>query len=277
MKGLKFTKMHGLGNDFMVIDAVTQPVNVGALPIRALSQRDTGIGFDQCLLIEPSKTTDTDFFYRIINANGQEVGQCGNGARCIARFIQSQGLSNKRVITVSTFKTRMALTLHDDNEVTVTMGQPTFEPKTIPFTANEAPLYWLPLEGNATCPIQVVHVGNPHAVTLVDQIAKAPVLTIGQAISEHPWFPEQTNAGFMQINSPSHIDLRVYERGCGETRACGSGAVAAVAIGHHYHGLDNHVTVRLPGGELTVFWPSFNEPIELKGPATFVYDGVLRL
>ena len=274
--GIKFTKMHGLGNDFMVIDAIHQTIHLKPTDIANLSQRDTGVGFDQCLLIESSDIPEVDFFYRIYNANGQEVGQCGNGARCLARFIAHYGLSKKEKITVATKTTRMQLQINPDKTITVNLGQPNFDPQHIPLNApSQSPLYSLSLNNNQTCNVHAMSIGNPHAVMLVNNLDDLSINELGKQISEHPLFPEQTNAGFMEIISPSLIKLRVYERGCGETRACGSGAVAAVAVGRLYHGLDQQVTVMLPGGELLINWPNMQESIFLTGDATLVYQGEL--
>lgn len=274
--GIRFTKMHGLGNDFMVIDAINQSIDLKPHDIAALSHRDTGIGFDQCLLIQKSTTAGVDFFYRIFNANGQEVGQCGNGARCLARFAEHYGLTDKQCITVATKTTRMHLTLNSDKTVTVDMGLPKFTPEEIPLHAiTQAPLYTIPLQHPKTCDVHAVSVGNPHAIIRVPDISKAAVQTQGRQISEHALFPEQTNVEFMQIITPQHILLRVYERGCGETRACGSGAVAAVAVGRIHHDLAPQVCVNLPGGKLTVDWPDTSASIFLTGPASFVYEGRL--
>jgi diaminopimelate epimerase len=271
---LKFTKMHGLGNDFMVIDAIHQSVHLTADDIAAWSRRDTGIGFDQCLLIEASNQVGVDFFYRIFNANGQEVGQCGNGARCLARFVQYYGLSKQIDITVATKTTRMQLHINSDETVTVDMGRPNFDPKLIPLkAAQQAPLYSLTLKDNQAYYVHAMSIGNPHAVMRVADLNQTPIHDLGSQISEHLLFPEQANVGFMQIINDELIDLRVYERGCGETRACGSAAVAAVAIGRRYHALAQQVTVRLPGGELIVSWPDMEEAIFLTGSATFVYKG----
>ncbi len=268
--------MHGLGNDFMVIDAVHQKISLTREQIAHLSRRDIGVGFDQCLLIEASNQHNVDFFYRIYNANGQEVAQCGNGARCLARFVQHYQLTDKRVITVATHTTCMQLQINADKTVTVDMGRPKLNPTAIPIQeATQIPLYAIPLDKNDTCEIHAISVGNPHAILVVADLDTAPVDTLGKYISEHPLFPEQTNVGFMQIINPQQILLRVYERGCGETRACGSGAVAAMAIGRLYHQLAEHVTVTLPGGELTVHWPTLDDAIYLTGPAAFVYEGRL--
>lgn len=271
-----FTKMHGLGNDFMVINNIQQNIKVEPQQIAALSRRDTGVGFDQCLLVEASQEPGIDFFYRIFNADGQEVGQCGNGARCLARFVQHYGLTHKRSISIATSTTRMQLQINLDNTVTVDMGKPKLEPTLIPIQAlAQAPLYSLPLDNCGTVDVHAISVGNPHAVIPVPDLTQMNVQQLGQQISEHPFFPEQANAGFMQLITKQHIKLRVYERGCGETRACGSGAVAAVAIGRLYHHLAEKVTVSLPGGDLLVNWPALDGSIFLTGPATFVYEGTL--
>lgn len=276
--GIRFTKMQGLGNDFMVIDAINQTIDFTPADIVALGRRDTGVGFDQCLLIETSCVAGVDFFYRIFNANGQEVGQCGNGARCLARFAQYYGLINRSSMTVATHTTRMQLHINPDNTVTVDMGQPQLEPSQIPLHAlAQMPLYSIPLRDKTTCDVHAISVGNPHAVILVSDLTHAPVYEVGKQMSEHPLFPEQTNVGFMQIVTPDHINLRVYERGCGETQACGSGAVAAVAIGRLYHHLNKDVTVSLPGGSLRVSWPDMDHSIFLTGPAVFIYEGTIKL
>ncbi len=273
---ITFTKMHGLGNDFMVIDAIHQKVNLSKTDIMTLANRHKGVGFDQCLLIESSQKKNIDFFYRIFNANGQEVGQCGNGARCLARFINHYGLSKKRSLTVATHTTIMKLQLNSDDSVTIDMGKPKRHPRDIPIeTSQETEYYALPLNNQSNCLVHAISVGNPHAVMVVPDVKNAPVGSLGKQISEHPLFPLQTNAGFMEILSPIHVRFRVYERGCGETEACGSGAVAAVAIGRLYHQLDKHVTVSVQGGDLSVTWEKLDESIFLTGPATFVYEGRL--
>ena len=273
---MKFTKMHGLGNDFMVIDAIRQSIDLTPGQIASLSRRDTGVGFDQCLIIEKSRDTDSDFFYRIFNADGHEVGQCGNGARCLARFVHYYQLCDKRFISVATHTTRMQLQINEDDTVTVDMGQPHTSPADIPMlAAAQQQLYRLATASGESCEFHAISVGNPHAVLIVPDIDAAPVHALGKFISEHPLFPEQTNVGFMQLIKPSHIKLRVYERGCAETHACGSGAVAAVAVGRLYHQLDKEVTVTLPGGDLLIQWPDIERSIFLTGPATFVYEGSL--
>ena len=268
--------MQGLGNDFMVIDALHQNVNLPPQQIAALARRDTGVGFDQCLFIEKSPVDSIDFFYRIFNADGQEVGQCGNGARCLARFVHYYGLTTKRSIRVATPTTHMVLHINDNDTVTVDMGKPKLNPKEIPLVAaTQDVLYTLPTDDNKNYMLHAVNVGNPHAVMVVPDLTAADVDNIGKKISEHPFFPEQTNVGFMQIVNKNHIGLRVYERGCGETQACGSGAVAAVAVGRLYHQLTEEVTVSLPGGDLQIRWPALDASIFLTGPATFLYEGNL--
>lgn len=273
---IKFTKMHGLGNDFMVIDGVNQQITLSPQQIMTMAQRNTGIGFDQCLLIESSVQHGIDFNYRIFNADGQEVGQCGNGARCLALFAKYYGLTDKNHLTVATRTTQMSLHINADSSVSVDMGIPRLSPSDIPFIAEQQSVeYSLELQKNKTVHFNALSVGNPHAVLVVEDIDKAPVHTLGSEISVHPRFPAQVNVGFMQIVTPNHINLRVYERGCGETQACGSGAVAAAAIGRLYHQLDKQIKVTLPGGDLFIDWPAFNESLILTGPAVFVYEGIL--
>ncbi len=259
---IRFTKMHALGNDFMVIDAVRQSIMLSPEQIKTLAQRHTGIGFDQCLIVEPSNKPNVDFYYRIYNADGSEVGQCGNGARCLARFIQHYGLSDKKIISVTTKTTHMSLQINSDDTVTIDMGQPQWSNHPDELCIDDQ-----------TYPFHTINLGNPHAVILSENIHQAPVQTVGKQLSTHPFFPEQCNIGFMQILNPTHIQCRIYERGCGETQACGSGAVAAAAIGRLHHGLANHVTVSLPGGDLHVQWPHSDSSIFLTGTATFVYEG----
>ena len=273
---IRFTKMHGLGNDFMVIDGINQKINLSSEQIALLSQRNTGIGFDQYLLIERSQKDGVDFNYRIFNADGQEVGQCGNGARCLALFVTHYGLTTKKKLTVATKTTQMNLQINEDKSVTVDMGIPNLNPAYIPFISDsQSSEYSLDLDEVRTVLIHAISVGNPHAVLVVPDVLTATVDSLGPLISLHPRFPEQTNTGFMQIIDKQHIKLRVFERGCGETQACGSGAVAAAAIGRLYHQLAQKITVSLPGGDLVIDWPEVNGPIYLTGPATFVYEGML--
>lgn len=274
--GIKFTKMHGLGNDFMVIDGVNQKIDLQKEQIARLSNRYTGIGFDQCLLIEPSRASGVDFSYRIFNADGQEVGQCGNGARCLALFARHYGLTKQQKLTVATKTTTMHLTINSNDSVTVNMGVPKLKPSDIPLQMpQQQSLYQLPLKNGQTITLHTINVGNPHAVLIVDDLTMAPVQELGQELSIHSYFPEQTNVGFMQIINHEHIKLRVYERGCGETNACGSGAVAAAAIGRLYHALGETIKVSLLGGDLMIDWADTNAAIYLTGPARFVYEGEL--
>lgn len=270
--------MHGLGNDFMMIDAVNQNIALDKKTITALSNRHTGIGFDQCLLIEPSTRPDVDFCYRIFNADGGEVGQCGNGARALALFARRQGLTKKSRLTVATKTTTMQLQIHEDDQVSVNMGVPKWEACDIPLTNDyQSATLNLDFGEQGSCLAHCVNVGNPHAVLTVDELSVAPVATLGPKISTFAGFTEGANAGFMQIVNDSHIKLRVYERGSGETSACGSGAAAACAIGRLYHNLQETVTVSLTGGDLTIHWPTINSSLLLTGPAAFVYEGVINI
>ena len=261
-----------------MLDGLNQSIQLTPQCIATLANRHTGIGFDQCLIIEPSNQTNIDFNYRIFNADGQEVGQCGNGARCLALFAKHYGLTTKTHLTIATHTTQMQLRINQDDSVSVDFGVPQLTPQAIPFIADQKSQdYVLALDNNTTTTIHALSVGNPHAVLLVTDCQSASVASLGKQISTHSRFPEQTNAGFMQIINPNHIMLRVYERGCGETLACGSGAVAAAAVGRLYYGLSNQVTVTLAGGNLTVDWADCNGPITLTGPGVFVYEGTVLL
>lgn len=274
---LQFTKMHGLGNDFMVIDAINQSVTLSAEQVRTLADRHLGIGFDQLLLVEAASTPNADFRYRIFNADGGEVGQCGNGARCFLRFVQEQGMTSKQQVLVETASGPLQLTRESDGQVTVDMGVPHLEPADIPF---DAPAFAerYPLDvGGRSIEIGALSMGNPHAVLQVDNIETAPVRELGPEIESHPRFPQHTNAGFMQIIDPTTIRLRVFERGAGETLACGSGACAAVVAGRLWEQLDPRVKVVLTGGELVVSWAGIGNPVLMTGPATTVYQGRIEL
>lgn len=271
---IQFTKMHGLGNDFVVIDATQHPVTLSKAQIQQISNRRLGIGFDQLLLLESPKNSDVDFHYRIFNADGTEVGQCGNGARCIAQFIRENGLSHQSEIKVSTIAETLKLILQDDGKVIVNMGTPHFEPEKIPFIANDIAHYYDVQVAGTTVKLSVVNVGNPHAVIQVSQIHVEEVLRLGEALSTHERFPEGVNVEFMQIIDPHNIRLRVYERGVGETLACGSGACAAMVIGRRNGLLQERVTVNQPGGSLTIDWQGGpGMPITMIGPAKTVYRG----
>ncbi|EGR3149340.1 diaminopimelate epimerase [Vibrio parahaemolyticus] len=270
-----FSKMHGLGNDFMVVDCITQNVFFSQDLIRRLADRHTGVGFDQLLVVEAPYDPETDFHYRIFNADGSEVEQCGNGARCFARFVRLKGLTNKYSISVSTKKGKMILDVEDDGEVTVNMGVPEFEPNKIPFKAKQKEKTYIMRAGDKTLFCGAVSMGNPHVVTVVDDVETADVDTLGPLLESHERFPERVNAGFMQVVSRDHIRLRVYERGAGETQACGSGACGAVAVGILQGLLDESVKVSLPGGELHISWQGPGKPLFMTGPATHVFDGQL--
>jgi diaminopimelate epimerase len=270
---LRFTKMHGLGNDFVVIDGISQTVALDPEQIRRLADRHFGIGCDQVLLVEASDRPDADFRYRIFNADGGEVEQCGNGARCFARFVRDRGLTDRDELRVSTAGGLLALRLRSDGRVAVDMGQPRLEPAEIPFFATaRAGRYPVAADG-VELEIGVVSMGNPHAVLVVDDVARAPVAHLGPLLERHGRFPNRTNVGFMQILTPDHIRLRVFERGAGETLACGSGACAAVVAGRLWGLLWPNVRVELPGGELTVHWAGEGESVVMTGPAVTVFEG----
>jgi len=274
---LRFTKMHGLGNDFVVLDAINQQVAMTAELTRLLAERQRGVGCDQVLLVEPPKTPSTDFHYRIFNADGSEVGQCGNGARCFARFVHDKGLTDKRQLHVGTNSGLLRLHLLDDGQVRVDMGVPRFEPRAIPFLIDQrAPAYNYG-QGCQARRMGVVSMGNPHAVIPVDDLATAPVATLGPQVEQSPLFPRRTNVGFMQVFGAEHIGLRVWERGVGETQACGSGACAAMVVGRLWGELDEEVRVTLPGGDLIVRWPGNQETVTMTGPACTVFDGEIDL
>lgn len=271
---LKFSKMHGLGNDFIVIDAIRQSVSLNAAQVRFLADRHFGIGCDQLLLVEKSDHADVDFRYRIFNSDGGEVAQCGNGARCFARFVYDSGLTEKTTIAVETASGIIYPTLQHDGQISVDMGRPRFLPEQVPFkVAEAATTYMLAIEPGHQVEIAALSMGNPHAVMLVDDVDTAPVLEIGPLIEAHPQFPERVNAGFMQLVSHDAIKLRVYERGAGETSACGTGACAAVVSGIRRGLLAREVMVQLPGGQLHISWPDENASVTMTGPATHVFDG----
>lgn len=273
---MQFSKMHGLGNDFMVVDGVTQNVYFSPELISRLADRHTGVGFDQLLLVEAPYDPELDFHYRIFNADGSEVAQCGNGARCFARFVRLKGLTNKQKIQVSTQAGRMVLTVNDNGDVCVNMGEPEFEPQKIPFRAVKAEKTYIIRAQERTVLCGAVSMGNPHCVIQVESVQTAEVEILGPALESHERFPERANIGFMEIVSADHIRLRVYERGAGETQACGSGACAAVAIGIQQGLLASRVKVDLPGGSLDISWEGPGTPLYMTGPASHVYDGVLQ-
>ncbi|NOU41480.1 MAG: diaminopimelate epimerase [Methylotenera sp.] len=272
---IRFTKMQGAGNDFMVIDGINQSINLSAEQIKQLAHRQFGIGFDQLLLVETSSIAD--FKYRIFNADGSEVAQCGNGARCFVRFVVDQQLTQKREISVETASGIITPKLEDDGLVTVNMGAPRFALSEIPFTAEAiAPTYKLDVNDQPV-EVAVLSMGNPHAVQIVDNIETAPVLALGRKIEIHPRFPERVNAGFMQIVDAHHIKLRVFERGSGETLACGTGACAAVVAGIQLGRLQSPVHVSARGGELYIAWQGGNSAVMMTGPAVTVFTGEINL
>jgi diaminopimelate epimerase len=279
---LRFTKMHGAGNDFVVIDGVRQSVQLSPAQWRWLADRHFGVGADQLLLVEPAGSPGVDFRYRIFNADGGEVEQCGNGARCFVRFVREQGLTDKRAIRVETTGGVIEPRVEDDGRVTVDMGAPAFEPAAIPFDASGLEprrvgedLLW-PLEVDGALRwVSVVSMGNPHAVQVVDDVERAPVRTEGPRIEHAPRFPRRVNAGYLQVLSPSRIRLRVWERGAGETLACGTGACAAVVTGIRRGLLRSPVDVETRGGRLTIAWDGAG--VHMTGPAETVFEGEIEL
>ncbi|HXH01869.1 MAG TPA: diaminopimelate epimerase [Candidatus Competibacteraceae bacterium] len=276
MGELRFTKMHGLGNDFVVLDGVRQRLALSPEQVRWLADRHFGVGCDQLLLVEPATRPGVDFRYRIFNADGGEVEQCGNGARCFARFVRDQGLTDKDAIRVETAKGELLLVVEPDGQVTVDMGRPFLEPADIPFLAEaRAPLYELEQDG-VSYRVGALSMGNPHVVLTVDDVDIAPVAELGAKLERHPRFPNRVNVGFMQILAPDHIRLRVFERGVGETLACGTGACAAVVAGRLQGRLAERVRVQLAGGELSIAWDGAG-PVLMTGPATRVFEGVVTI
>ena len=276
---LNFTKMHGLGNDFVVIDAISQEVTLTPQQLRKIADRHHGIGCDQILLVEHSADPDADFHYRIFNADGTEAEQCGNGARCFARFVYDQSLTRKKSITVTTKTTPLSLHLRDDGTVSVNMGNARFSPRDIPFncaTSQQQPPYTLTI-GDKQVNFYLVSMGNPHAVIIVDDVTTAPVGTIGPLVENHPCFPNRVNVGFLEVVDRHHLKLRVHERGAGETLACGSGACAAVAAARTAGLIDQDVTVTLPGGALQFHYPGRDSDIVMTGPVAYVFEGTIEL
>lgn len=274
---LKFTKMHGLGNDFVVLDATTRPIRLSQGQLRRLADRHFGVGCDQILQIEAPRTPDTDFYYRIFNADGGEVEQCGNGARCFVRYVHEKGLTDKTEIRVGTLAGVIVPRLEADGQVTVEMGVPEFEPSHVPFeTPKRALTYNLDIPGKSL-EISVLSLGNPHAVQLVPDVDAAPVATEGALIETHPRFPRRVNAGYMQILDRGHLRLRVYERGVGETLACGTGACAAVVVGVQRSLLAHRVAVATRGGSLVISWAGDGAPVMMTGPAVSVFEGEISV
>ena len=274
---LKFTKMHGAGNDFVVLDGVRQRIDLSPEQLRFLADRHFGVGCDQVLLVEKSQHEDADFRYRIFNADGGEVEQCGNGARCFVRFLHDQGLTSKREITVETKSGLIRPRLENDGRVTVDMGAPIFDAALIPFNGGSGAVSE-PLEvAGESLQISALSMGNPHAVQVVADIESAPVEKLGKLIEYHPRFPKRVNAGFMQVMDRQHIRLRVYERGSGETLSCGTGACAAAVAGIRRGLLDSPVNVATRGGALIIAWGGEGQPVLMTGPAIAVFEGEITI
>jgi diaminopimelate epimerase len=274
---LQFTKMHGLGNDFMVIDQITQNVQISSEQVARLADRHRGIGFDQLLIVSPPSSPDVDFRYRIFNADGSEVEQCGNGARCFARFVREKRLTNKHRIVVETLSGIIELRVNEKEEITVDMGAPIFDPVRIPLLADQPrDPYVFDVDGQAV-ELGCVSMGNPHGVLIVDNVDTAPVENLGPALEKHTNFPKRANIGFMQIVDRQRVRLRVFERGAGETQACGTGACAAAVIALRRNLVDSPVTVQLPGGTLSIQWQGEGQPVLMTGPATTVFEGTITL
>ena len=273
---LKFTKMHGLGNDFVVLNALEQAVELDREQVRRIAHRRFGIGCDQVLVIRPGRNAGADFHYSIYNADGSEAGHCGNGIRCVARYLRDNGIICKDELIAESGAGLIKL-YYEGDLVRVNMGRPRFDPEDIPLAVTgQRPLYSVELDGE-NIEFAALSMGNPHAVIPVDDVDGAPVTVVGPQLQRHALFPDSVNVGFMQVVDGSHIRLRVYERGAGETLACGSGACAAVVAGIKVYNLDNHVDVSLPGGSLTVSWDGNEEPAWMTGPGTTVYEGSITL
>jgi diaminopimelate epimerase len=276
-KLLKFTKMQGVGNDFVVVDAVNQQVALDADTVRRIADRHFGVGCDQILLIERPRTPGTDFYYRIYNADGDEVQHCGNGARCFLRYARDKGLTDKAQIRVETLSGVIVPKLESDGQVTVDMGPPEFEPAKIPFVADQQALTYRIEAGGQNVEISALSMGNPHAVQVVESVDRAPVLSQGPLIERHARFPQRANAGYLEVVDRGRIKLRVYERGAGETLACGTGACAAVVAGITRGYLDSPVSVQTRGGPLVVAWAGGRRPVMLTGAAETVFEGAIEI
>jgi len=274
---LSFAKMHGLGNDFMVVDGVSQQVYFTEGQVRKLADRHRGIGFDQLLLIEPPQQPDVDFHYRIFNSDGKEVEQCGNGARCLARFVRSMGLTWKHKIRVSTMKGLMNLQIMRNGLVSVDMGVPKLSPDDIPLRYAQQELHYSVNLDGVSYQFGAVSMGNPHCVITVDDLDATDVERIGSALTQHNLFPQGANIGFMQKQTHDEVRLRVYERGVGETQACGTGACAAAVVARLQHQMKQKMRVFLPGGHLHIDWPGEGESLKMMGPAELVYQGYIEL
>jgi diaminopimelate epimerase len=274
---LKFTKMHGAGNDFVVLDGMRQSIELTPEQLRLLADRHFGVGCDQILVVEKSENKEADFRYRIFNSDGGEVEQCGNGARCFMRFVHDQKLTTKREIVVETHSGLISPRLEQDGRVTVNMGAPVFEPSRVPFSGGSgAASEPLEIEGKVLR-ISVLSMGNPHAVQVVDDVEQAPVKELGPLIEHHPRFPNRVNVGFMQVMDRQHIRLRVFERGAGETLSCGTGACAAVVAGIRRGLIDSPVNVATRGGALTIVWDGDDTVVQMTGPAITVFTGEINI
>ncbi|WP_207886729.1 diaminopimelate epimerase [Pseudomonas sp. 30_B] len=274
---LRFTKMHGLGNDFMVLDLVSQHAHVQPRHVKQWGDRNFGVGFDQLLIVEPPSTPEADFRYRIFNCDGTEVEQCGNGARCFARFVVDKRLTVKKTIRVETKGGMIELTLTNDGQVTVNMGAPRLAPEQVPFQADaEALSYPVEVDGQRF-DLAAISMGNPHGVLRVGDVDSAPVRTLGPKLEIHESFPQKANIGFLQVVNPNQARLRVWERGVGETLACGTGACAAAVAGIRQGWLQSPVQIELPGGRLSIEWAGPGQPVMMTGPAVRVFEGQVRL
>lgn len=274
---LRFTKMHGLGNDFMVLDLISQHAHIQPKNAKQWGDRHTGVGFDQLLLVEPPSNPDVDFRYRIFNADGSEVEQCGNGARCFARFVLDKRLTTKKQIRVETKSGIIELDVRSDGQISVNMGAPRLVPADIPFQAEQQALSYRVTVDEEQVELAAVSMGNPHAVLRVDNVDSAPVHSLGATLEHHPRFPQRVNVGFLQVLDRRLAKLRVWERGAGETQACGTGACAAAVAAISQGWMDSPLQIELPGGKLSIEWAGSGQPVMMTGPAVRVYEGHVRL
>ncbi|WP_439105508.1 diaminopimelate epimerase [Congregibacter sp.] len=274
---VKFTKMHGAGNDFVMIDTISQRIKLRPRDIRSIADRRRGVGCDQVLLVEPPGQPEADFRYRIFNADGSEAGQCGNGARCFARFVRHRRLTHLQKMVVETGNSLMTLTLRDNHQVEVDMGPPVFAPRDIPLRRDQEAQEYDLLAAGEQLRVGALSMGNPHAVLRVNSVNDGSLERLGEAIRGHDDFPDGTNAGFMEVVDRQNVRLRVFERGVGETEACGSGACAAVVYGQRMGWLDEQVTVELTGGKLTIQWQGANSSVFMTGPTAISFEGTIRL
>lgn len=274
---LRFTKMHGLGNDFVVLDLISQHAHIQPKHVKQWGDRHTGIGFDQLLIVEAPSNPDVDFRYRIFNADGSEVEQCGNGARCFARFVLDKRLTAKKNIRVETKGGIIELNVQANGQVRVDMGAPRLDPAQVPFQADRAALSYQVDVAGRKVELAALSMGNPHAVIRVEQLDQAPVHELGPKLEHHPRFPQRVNVGFLQVLDPQHARLRVWERGAGETQACGTGACAAAVAAIRQGWMRSPVNIELPGGSLTIEWAGEGTSVFMTGPAVRVYEGQLRL